>query len=136
MMTPQEGSKLCIKMAGYGIRHDVVKAIQEDALNSLLNRLLAPTLKIIGDCESPMTVDERIEYVLQSEKALTEVKIKINALAFKKANTDNPEFMVNDAAGGNIDDAYAFGADDGEISLARFVRDTLDKPMIMGYTDK
>ena len=135
-MTPKEGSKLCIKMVGYGIRHDVVKAIQDDALNSLLNRLLAPTLKIVGDCESPMTVTERIEYVLQKEKALTEVKIRTNALAFKKANTDDPEFMVNDWAGGNIDDAYALGADDGEISLARFVKETLDAPMKMGYTDK
>lgn len=36
MMTPQEGSKLCIKMAGYGIRHDVVKAIQDDARVELL----------------------------------------------------------------------------------------------------
>jgi hypothetical protein len=39
MMTPQEGSKLCIKMAGYGIRHDVVKAIQEDAKLSALQKL-------------------------------------------------------------------------------------------------
>lgn len=36
MMTPQEGSQLCIRMAGYGIRHDVVQAIQNDARKDLI----------------------------------------------------------------------------------------------------
>ncbi len=39
MMTPNEGSQLCIKMAGYGIRHDVVKTIQDDARKDLLEEL-------------------------------------------------------------------------------------------------
>ncbi len=130
MMTPKEGSQLCIKMAGYGIRHDVVKAIQDDALNSFLNQLLAPTLKFEGKgddvSEMPMTVEERITYILEKEKVLTQVKIKLNALSFKKAHIDDPEFMVNDWAGGNIDDAYSLGSTDGEIILARELKSTLD----------
>ena len=39
MMTPKEGSKLCIRMAGYGIREDVVKAIQDDARADLLEEI-------------------------------------------------------------------------------------------------
>jgi len=129
-MTPQEGSKLCIRTAGYGIRHDVVKAIQDDALNSFLNQLLAPTLKFEGKnddvTEMAMSVEERMAYVLEKEKALTQVKIRLNALACKKADTDNPAFMVFDWSGGNVDDAYALGSDDGEISLARELKDTLE----------
>jgi len=45
MMTPQEGSKLCIKMAGYGIRHDVVQAIQEDTRKELLEELEIHNMK-------------------------------------------------------------------------------------------
>lgn len=39
MMTPREGSQLCIKMAGYGIRNDVVEAIQNDARKDLLKKI-------------------------------------------------------------------------------------------------
>ena len=112
------------------LTRDQIKIIQDDALNSLLNRLYAPTLKFEGKgddvTEMPMTVDERIEYVLGKEKALTQVKIKLNALAAKKAHTDDPDFMVYDWSGGNIDDAYALGSSDGEVILARELKDTLD----------
>lgn len=119
MMTPREGSQLCIKMAGYGIRHDVVQAIQDDALNSLLNRLLAATTRIENGVEYPMTVQERIDYVLDREKKKTEAVIRINELAAKKVGADDEEFMVNDWAGGNIDDAFSLGVDAGQAYLAR-----------------
>jgi len=129
-MTPQEGSKLCIKMAGYGIRPDVVKAIQEDALNSLLNRLYAPTLIIEGKgddaSERPITIEERINYVLKQKESLTQATIKLNALAAKKAHTDDTDFMVYDWSGGNIDDAYSLGSNDGEVILARELKAILD----------
>ena len=57
---------------------------------------------------------------------MTQVKIKLNALAAKKAHTDDPDFMVYDWSGGNIDDAYALGSSDGEVILARELKDTLD----------
>ena len=39
-MTPLEASKLCIKMAGYGIgKPRVVEAIQKDAQQEILNKL-------------------------------------------------------------------------------------------------
>lgn len=41
MMTPRQGSQLCIKMAGYGIDNRVVAAIQKDAVDSCI--------KIISD---------------------------------------------------------------------------------------
>lgn len=142
-------------MAGYGIRNDVVKAIQddarkdveeekskmlsnwslernifvsqiqkvpEDALNSLLNRLYVPTIKIIGKGDDagdyPMTVEERIEYLLEKEKALTQVKIRLNALSVLKTPAD---FAVDKA-----DDAYEDGIQSGEVFLARELKKILD----------
>ncbi len=173
MMTPKEGSQLCIKMAGYGIKESVVKAIQDDAraelleenkqlreqleihnmlekcivcgqsynpslvesshcifcicddyknqlkqikensVYGLLNRLYAPTLKIVNDVESPMTIEERIEYVLKKDKALTQVKIKLNALAAEKMPCDD----------GNLTKLSFL---DGKITLARELKSTLD----------
>ena len=48
MMTPIEASKFCIKTAGYGIRLNVVQAIQEDARKDLLeeNKQLREQLEI------------------------------------------------------------------------------------------
>jgi hypothetical protein len=43
----------------------------------------------------------------------------LKTYAQKKALYDNEMFMVDDYAGGNIDDAYSMGCDDGEIGLAR-----------------
>jgi len=37
----------------------------------------------------------------------------------QKAWSDDPDFMVDDYAGGNIDDAYYGGVRDGEVLLAR-----------------
>ncbi len=68
MMTPREGSQLCIKMAGYGIRHDVVKAIQDDALKEVLNRCYVPTIRIENDVEYPMTTKERVEWAVTNLK--------------------------------------------------------------------
>jgi len=61
MMTPQEGSKLCIKMAGYGIRPDVVKAIQDDARRELLEQLDIHNMKekcnVCGQSYSPSLIE-------------------------------------------------------------------------------
>ena len=44
---------------------------------------------------------------------------KIRKMAAKDMDWENPEFEVNDYAAGNIDDAYARGEDQGELSMAR-----------------
>ena len=61
---------------------------------------------------------ERIEmpYAL-SEAAVT----KLKELAETKCWSDDPDFMTDDYAGGNIDDAYAGGERAGEILMARWV---------------
>lgn len=41
--------------------------------------------------------------------------------ATKKHPADHDDFMVNDYAGGNIDDAYQLGEDAGEIQMARLL---------------
>ncbi len=41
--------------------------------------------------------------------------------------SDREDFMVDDVAGGNIDDAYAAGRRDGEIAFARAVRDWVNE---------
>lgn len=48
-----------------------------------------------------------------------ETKKLLEELAKKKAWSDNEDLLVNDYAGGNIDDAYEGGINDGEILLAR-----------------
>lgn len=44
---------------------------------------------------------------------------KIKEKAEKTACTDNDDFNIDGYAGGNIDDAYSLGCDDGEILFAR-----------------
>jgi len=45
--------------------------------------------------------------------------VRIKEMAEKKARLDNDDFNINDWSGGNIDDAYSMGCDDGEILFAR-----------------
>ena len=48
-----------------------------------------------------------------------EMKAMLEKLAARKCWCDSDEFMVDDWAGGNVDDEYSGGADDGEALLAR-----------------
>lgn len=50
---------------------------------------------------------------------LNQLKEKLEKLAARKCWYDDPEFMVCDYSGGNQDDAYQGGVEDGEASLAR-----------------
>ena len=50
---------------------------------------------------------------------LNELVEILKPIANKEALADNDDFMVDDYAGGNIDDAYYHGVDDGEIYHAR-----------------
>jgi len=52
----------------------------------------------------------------------------INAKAAEKARGDNDEFNAMDWSGGNFDDAYSIGTDDGEIFFARQLKALLDTP--------
>ena len=53
-----------------------------------------------------------------------QLKIKLISLARKKATTENDDFNAFDYSGGNYDDAYYLGAEDGEILLAREILET------------
>ena len=55
----------------------------------------------------------------------TEVIDHLKMLAAKDAHVDVNEFCINDSVGGNLDDAYSFGVDDGYILLARELLDML-----------
>lgn len=44
---------------------------------------------------------------------------KLQKIANQVVWSDDAEFMVNDYAGGNIDDAFYGGQDDGAVQLAR-----------------
>ena len=55
----------------------------------------------------------------ETEKMNAEMKAKLEKLAARKCWSDNEDFMVDDYAGGNIDDAYYGGNTDGETDLAR-----------------
>lgn len=48
-----------------------------------------------------------------------EQKQYLESLAKRKCWCDDSESIINDFAGGNIDDAYSGGYDDGQATLAR-----------------
>ena len=48
-----------------------------------------------------------------------EMKAKLEKLASRKCWNDDEDFMVDNYAGGNNDDAYNGGSLDGETALAR-----------------
>lgn len=50
---------------------------------------------------------------------LKEIIKKIKEKAENTACIDNDDFNIDGYAGGNIDDAYSLGCDDGEILFAR-----------------
>ena len=54
------------------------------------------------------------------------LKMYLKKLAARECWSDHNNFMVNDYAGGNIDDAYSRGQDDGETLLARRLIDMID----------
>lgn len=50
---------------------------------------------------------------------MTELEAYLREIADKTAGCDDNEFVVDDYAGGNVDDAYGVGVGDGEILFAR-----------------
>ena len=44
---------------------------------------------------------------------------KIKEVADKNVRSDDPDFAVYDYCGGNMDDAYSAGCEDGEVIFAR-----------------
>lgn len=61
----------------------------------------------------------------------TEKLAKVIALIEKTANystrtDDNEDFNPSDASGGNFDDAYQIGLEDGEINFARELQSILE----------
>ena len=50
---------------------------------------------------------------------MDELIAKLKALSSQTAGTDNEDFNANDYSGGNFDDAYDMGREDGKIALAR-----------------
>ena len=48
-----------------------------------------------------------------------EVKNMLTKLAERECWCDDNDFMIDDYAGGNVDDAYYGGSNDGETLLAR-----------------
>ena len=53
---------------------------------------------------------------------------KLKQFLQKKASSgkhlSDEEYDINSASGGNIDDAYSYGQDDGEVDLAQHILDT------------
>lgn len=63
---------------------------------------------------------------LTKEKEMNEEVMKlIKEMAIKEIASDEEDFMVNDYAGGNIDDAYYLGFEDGQVSFARSIVEAL-----------
>ena len=54
------------------------------------------------------------------------LKARLEKLAASECWSDDPDFMVDDYAAGNIDDAYYGGEHSGEVRLAREILAGLD----------
>lgn len=54
-----------------------------------------------------------------AEKLLSTLVAKIKQKAYEECWPDDPEFMVYDYCGGNMDDAYEGGKETGEVLFAR-----------------
>lgn len=50
---------------------------------------------------------------------MNELKLYLETLAKKTTWYDDEDFSPSDYSGGNYDDAYSGGCDDGEVALAR-----------------
>lgn len=48
-----------------------------------------------------------------------DLDVLLTEIANRACTLDDPDFMVDDYAGGNVDDAYQCGYEHGEIMLAR-----------------
>ena len=55
------------------------------------------------------SLEQKLEILLQA----------IKKVAFRTIQSDNEDFDLNDYAGGNIDDAYEIGQNEGEVYFAR-----------------
>ena len=63
-------------------------------------------------------IDALVEY--RTKETLMEKMIEtLKTYAVRCCWSDDPEFTPNDYAGGNIDDSYGGGVEDGEAVLAR-----------------
>jgi hypothetical protein len=58
---------------------------------------------------------------------MNELVEMLKKLTEKPARCDSEDFMVMDDCGGNVDDAYQMGYDDGQIRLAETVLAALEK---------
>lgn len=68
---------------------------------------------------------------LTKEKEMNEEVMKlIKEMAIKEIASDEEDFMVDDYAGGNIDDAYYLGFEDGQVSFARSIVEALGREKI------
>lgn len=52
----------------------------------------------------------------------------LNGLAEQDSWSDDVDFMIDDYAGGNLDDAYYGGFKDGQIDLAREILELIGDP--------
>ncbi len=50
---------------------------------------------------------------------LEDLELYIRNMSKSKCMSDDPEFNINDCCGGNYDEAYSIGVDDGYALLAR-----------------
>jgi hypothetical protein len=55
----------------------------------------------------------------ENDVTIKELIAELKRLSEKTCNADDDDFIVNDYAGGNIDDAYDIGVEHGEILLSR-----------------
>ncbi|NBR06958.1 MAG: hypothetical protein EBT92_14470 [Planctomycetes bacterium] len=58
---------------------------------------------------------------------MNELVEMLKKLTKNPARCDSEDFMVNDDCGGNVDDAYQIGYDDGQTHLAETVLAALEK---------
>lgn len=63
---------------------------------------------------------------MDSNEKLQKIRAILEQPASRKCWCDEPEFNPDDFAGGNFDDAYAGGVEDGRAEMARSIIELID----------
>ena len=64
----------------------------------------------------------------QSDYFFLKVLYRLKKYAREEMYTDQPDRLISEYAGSNVDDAYELGKKDGKIEMAREILEYLDTP--------
>jgi len=97
--------------------------LEEKSAEELVDMVCGISIPVFIGTDIIVTISdvkaEILRRISPGDEVLFKMKDKLTKLAGRECWSDDENFMVDDYAGGNFDDAYSGGVEDGEASLAR-----------------